>query len=114
MNTLKKALPFVLILILILIIKGNISAIIKTKNNAKTVENLKNQLAVEEQKNRYLKERLSYVKTSEFVKDEAESKLGMLGQGEFFVIAPTPIPASASNLVLTNKPNWQKWIDLFF
>ena len=114
MNTLKKALPFIVVIVLILIIKGNISAIIKTKNNAKQVESLQNQLALEEQKNKYLKERLSYVKTNEFVKEEAENKLGMLGEGEYFVIAPTPGPASASNLILNNKPNWQKWLDLFF
>ena len=114
MNTLKKLLPFIAIIVLILIIKGNISAIIETKNNAKQVENLRNQLTIEEKKNKYLKERLSYVQTNKFVKEEAEKKLGMLGQGEYFVIAPTPQPNSASNLVLTNKPNWQKWIDLFF
>ena len=54
------------------------------------------------------------VKTDKFVADQAQNKLGMLKSGEYFVIAPTASPDMIPIQNLNSKPNWRKWIDLFF
>lgn len=110
----KKLIPFVIIILLILVIKGNISAIIDTKNNTNTAANLVNKLKTERKENQFLKERLTYVKTNDFIEDEATNKLGLLKPGEHFIIAPTPAPVGKPNEVIDDSPNWQKWWNLFF
>lgn len=107
-------LPFLVILVLILIIKGNISNIITSGDDATVTKKLEKQLSEKKKENIYLKQRLAYVKTNQFVADQAEGKLGLLRDGEYFVIAPTPQPLNSSTVLVLNKPNWQKWLDLFF
>ena len=110
----KKFLPFFLVLILLLIIKNSISTIVKTLKNDNTSLKLKQQLAEEEKKNQYLKERLFYVRTNQFVEEEAREKLGMGKPGEFIVIAPTTAPLNSKKVVFDDRPNWKKWWELFF
>lgn len=88
--------------------------IIEARNNKNTAENLKKKLATEQKKNQYLKERLYYVKTDNFVEEEAQNKLGLLRPGEYFVIAPTPAPNQSEAIVIDDRPNWKKWWELFF
>ncbi len=114
MNTARKILPFLIILVLLLIIKGNISAILGSFHNENTTTNLKKQLSLQKKQNQYLKERLSYVKTDQFVREEAQDKLGLLKNGEYFVIAPTPAPFEGKSVFLDSDPNWKKWLKLFF
>jgi cell division protein FtsB len=75
---------------------------------------LSESVVIEEKKNTYLKERLKYVKTDKFIEEEAQEKLGMLREGEFFVIAPTAQPLNLQRIDLDNTPNWKKWLELFF
>jgi hypothetical protein len=63
--------------------------------------------------NTYFRERLKYVKTQQFIEDEAKEKLGLLRPGEFFVIAPTSTPLNQYP-VIEGYPNWKKWLELFF
>lgn len=114
MNILKKLLPFLIIIILVVFIKNNLSAISASLNNTNTTGNLTQQLAVEKKENLYLKERLFYVRTNQFVEEQAKEKLGLLRPGEYFVIAPTPAPAEVKNVVIDDRPNWKKWLNLFF
>ena len=113
MPIIKKILPFLVILVLLLIIKGNISDILTSGNDATVTKKLEKQLADEKKENVYLKQRLAYVKTNQFIADQAEGKLGLLRDGEYFVIAPTPQPLNSSTVLILDKPNWQKWLDLF-
>jgi len=114
MIIMKRVIPFIIIILLLLVIKNNISSIIDSVNNTDTTSSLSKQLGEEKKKNQYLKERLFYVKTNQFVEDQAKEKLGYLRPGEFFVIAPTPAPSEAKSVVIDDRPNWKRWIELFF
>lgn len=110
----KFLLPSLILLILLLIIRNGIVSILNSFSNETTGVKLEQTLAEEEKKNKFLKERLYYVKTNQFVEEEAKEKLGMLRSGELFVIAPTSTPLNQEKIVLDDKPNWKKWLDLFF
>ncbi len=110
----KKLLPIIAILVLLLIIKNNISGIVKTITDENTAENLEKKLSEEQKTNKFLKERLFYVKTNQFVEQEAREKLGLSKPGEFIVIAPTSTPLDREKIEIDTKPNWRKWWELFF
>jgi len=114
MPTIKRFLPFFIILLLLLVIKNNVTIILDFVNKGSAIGNLQKNLATEEKKNQFLKERLYYVKGDQFVEDHAQNKLGMLKPGEYFVIAPTATPFGNSTVQSDTKPNWQKWLSLFF
>lgn len=106
-------LPYLIILLLLIVVKNNISFILDFTSQGSALENLQKTLVSEDKKNKYLKERLYFVKTDRFVQDQAQNKLGMLKAGEYFVIAPgTPI--KNRDVEPEQKPNWQKWLQLFF
>ena len=113
MITIKKLIPFLLILLLLIVVKNNVVFILDYLHKGSALGNLEKNLTAEQKKNQFLKERLYYVKTDQFVADEAQNKLGMLKPGEFFVIAPTGTPLRNLELNPDSKPNWQKWLDLF-
>jgi len=110
----KKILPIVIIIVLLILIKNNITHILNFLSNGSTLGSLEKTLTVEEKKNRYLNERLKYVKTDKFIEEEAKEKLGMLKEGEFFVIAPTGAPLDRGEIKVDTTPNWKKWWELFF
>jgi len=114
MTIFKKLLPVLIILILLIVVKNNLTYILNFVNHGSALEKLQENLNEEKKKNEYLKTRLSIVKNDEFVKDEAQNKLGMLKSGEFFVIAPTVAPPDTRTFDFDDKPNWQKWFQLFF
>lgn len=84
------------------------------KKSGSALSKLEEKLALEKKKNLYLKEKLFYVKTDQFVQDQAKNKLGMLKNGEYFVIAPTATPLNSPVQTLNTEPNWRKWWKLFF
>ncbi len=110
----KKLLPILLILLPLVVIKNNVAFILDYMSKGSALGNLEKNLAAEQKKNGYLHERLYYVKTDQFAADEAQNKLGMLKPGEYFVIAPTGAPLRNLELNPESKPNWQKWLSLFF
>lgn len=110
----KKILPFVIILVLLFVIRNNIISIVNGLKNENTAENIAEKLADEEKKNKFLQERLFYVKTNQFVEEEAREKLGMLRPGEYIVIAPTSTPLNREKIEIDTKSNWEKWLELFF
>lgn len=110
----KYILPVILILILGLIIKNIGFSIFQLNHNSTRVTNLKSQFIQEKQQQQFLKERLYYVKTNEFVENEAREKLGMVKEGELIVLAP---PTENKKIIVDTEnknPNWQKWWNLFF
>lgn len=110
----RKFLPFLIIILLLIIIRNSVISLSDSLKNENTKEKLEQKLANEEKKNKFLKERLFYVKTDQFVEEQAKEKLGMLRSGEFFVIAPTSTPMGREKIVIDDKPNWKKWWELFF
>lgn len=114
MKTVKKLLPVIIIIILLLIIKNNVTFILSYQNQGSALSNLQKNLSSEQKQNQFLKERLYYVKTDKFVADQAQNKLGMLKEGEYFVIAPTATPLNSPSEQINTEPNWRKWLDLFF
>src|SRR3990167_7897814 len=110
----KKFLPILIILVLLLFITNHASGIIKTLQDENTIGNLRGKLSEEEKKNQFLKERLFYAKTNQFVEEEARKKLGMSKPGEFIVIAPSSTPLDKGKIEINTKPNWRRWLELFF
>lgn len=110
----KKLLPILIIFLLLLIIKTNIDSLIKSLGNENKIADLKQELVEEGKKNQFLKEKLLYVKTDQFVDKEAREKLGLTKKGEYFVIAPSSTPLNQERIVIDNRPNWRKWWELFF
>ena len=102
-----------LIVILIILVKNNTSYILDYLNHGSGINTLDATLEAEKKKNEYLKQKLYVVKTDEFVENEARKKLGMLKEGEFFVIAPTGTPEKKEEIDETLS-NWRKWLELFF
>ena len=99
---------------MLLLIKNNISGILRTVEDENTADNLRKKLATEEKRNQFLNERLFYVQTEDFVEEEAREKLGMSRPGEYTVIAPTSTPLGHEKIEIDNKPNWRRWLELFF
>lgn len=110
----KKIAPVIIIIVFLILIKNNVSSIVKTIKDQNTAENLKKQVDQEHKKNQFLTQRLYYVKTDEFIEEEARTKLGMLQENEFIVIAPTSSPPNQEIISYDDTPNWKRWIDLFF
>lgn len=75
---------------------------------------LKKELEAEKKKNQFLKQRLFYVKTDEFVEEQARKKLGLVKPGEHTVIAPPEPPKGKETIEIDKTPNWEKWWKLFF
>ena len=113
-SNMKKLLPIIAIFILLLVIKNNISSIFRTLEDENTAENLKKKLSEEQKESLFLKERLFYVQTDRFVEEEAREKLGLSKPGEYIVIAPTSTPLNKERIEIDTKPNWRKWLELFF
>lgn len=114
MSTIKKLLPFLIILILLVWIKNNVSYLINYQKTGSALSNMQKNLSTEQKKNQFLKERLYYVKGDKFVADQAQNKLGMLKENEYFVIAPTATPLNSEVQTINTEPNWKKWLQLFF
>ncbi len=71
------------------------------------------QLNYQKQEYERLKLELSYVKTQEFIEKEAREKLFM-GKPKESIVLGTEDKEAASNNKMVNKPNWKKWLELFF
>lgn len=82
------------------------------------IENAKQELASEKKKNSELKMKLSAVEDASFVETEARNKLLLVKTGEGIVVLPSRANVSAGDSFSEKKrderPNWQKWRDLFF
>lgn len=109
----KKIAVFVVIIILLVLIKNTVFSLFTLLNNAGYSQKLKNQLELETQKNKFLKERLSYVKTDDFTGQEAREKLGLTKPWEKIIILPKK-EGKQDQAQAEDKPNWQKWWNLFF
>lgn len=105
---------FAIVIFLLFIIKNIVVSIINLNQNSQIVTNLINQERDEKKQNQFLKERLYYVNTNEFIEKQAREKLGMVKSGEHIVLAPPASSTSSEIKINDTIPNWKKWWKLFF
>ena len=79
------------------------------------LESSRESLEVEQKKNEELKRKLAEVQDLSFIEKEAREKLNMQKPEETVVILPDFNLEMDVNKedVEVDKPNWQKWLDLF-
>lgn len=82
--------------------------------NDNAVRRLKENLVDKTKEDKFLTEKLQYVKSNEFVEKEAREKLGLVKEGEHIVIAPPPPQNTLKDGQKDAKENWKKWWELFF
>lgn len=110
----KKIVALIIIVFLLIVIKNIIQSIIGLQNNSQIVTRLQNQELSEKQKEQFLKERLYYVKTQEFIETQARERLGMVKEGEYIVLAPAATSSTKTIEIKDTTPNWKKWLNLVF
>ena len=109
----KTVLLIIAIVVLLLVIKNIVASIISLRQNSHIVTTLKQQEVAEEQKKKLLKQQLYFVKTPQFIENEAREKLGMVKPGEHIVLAPPTVDSSPKKESYDYSPNWLKWWRLF-
>ena len=110
---LKKLISISVLIITVIIIKNLYVSIKNLSNNSRIVDNLQKQLEAQKKENNFLQQKLSYVKSNEFVEKEARDKLGLVKDNEYIVIAPDE-EMEKEEFIKTEDPNWKKWLKLFF
>jgi len=108
----KKIVYIASVIVLILIINGLSHSIYDLWTKRDVVSQARKNLEQEKTENQTLKKDLSRVETKEFVEEEARNKLFLAKPDEKIVIVP--IASKSAEKKEPPKPNWQKWLDLFF
>lgn len=114
MTIVKRILIITLVILLLAAIRNGFLSIVNSTKEESIKEKLEKELTQQQKQGQFLKEKLFYVKTDEFVEEEAKEKLGMLKSGEILVIAPTAGAAEEDEIFIDPRSNWRKWWDLFF
>jgi cell division protein FtsB len=111
----KKAGFILIVLILLFIINGLAHSIYDLWHKQDLVTSAQKQLSEEKLQNQKLKAGLSYVKTQQFIEEQAHDKLFLVKPGEQEVlISKTLQNQNQVQKQAQNTPNWQKWFQLFF
>ena len=111
----KKAGFILIVLILLFIINGLAHSIYDLWHKQDLVTSAQKQLSEEKLQNQKLKAGLSYVKTRQFIEEQAHDKLFLVKPGEQEVlISKTLQNQNQVQKQAQNTPNWQKWFQLFF
>lgn len=109
----KKILFFLAIIVCLFIINGLVRSIYDLWSKQDLVVKAKNDLEREKKTNLELKNQLSYVSGNQFIESEARNKLLMLKPGESGVIVPPDLIEKKAPKKTPERPNWQKWLNLF-
>lgn len=112
-STVKKVVYFATIIVCILIINGLVRSIWDLWHKQDLVVAAQQELDKQKQENQELKAQLSYVKSDEFVEEEARDKLFLVKPGESGVIVPANLIKKKEEKVVIVVPNYQQWINLF-
>lgn len=108
----KKVIYIISIVVLLLVINGLAHSIYDLWSKKDVITEAKNELNQQKMENQKLKGELSYVKTPQFIEEEARNKLFLTKPNEKVVIIPTA-SSSANHKKEVTKSNVQKWLDLF-
>lgn len=96
-----------------LIING-IRRLITFKGTSEKVGEAEEKLENLKSENERLKQEFAYKKSDQFKEKEIRDKLGLVKEGETLVIVPKDDERLTTNDESENKPNWEKWKELFF
>lgn len=111
----KKILFIVAIVIGLLIINNLARSTYDLWSKKDVISSAQKQLEAEKKENQNLKNQLSRAQRGQFIEEEARNKLLLVKPGEHNVFVPKDLNASDSaQIKIDNRPNWQKWWDLFF
>jgi len=111
----KKAAFVLIVLVLLFIINGLAHSIYDLWHKQDLLTSAQRQLSQEKLKNQKLKGELSYVKSQQFIEEEAHNKLFLVKPGEQKILISQSLknknqPQGKNQSI----PNWQKWLHLFF
>ena len=113
-----KKISFIIAIVVFLIIINNLVRSIYSIWQKKDLAiDAQRELSFHKEENVRLKSELSYVQTQEFIEREARDKLFMGKPKESIVIGSQDEASEGKNLSndkKEDKPNWKKWIELFF
>lgn len=112
-STIKKVAFFITIIICLVIINGLVRSIYDLWNKQDVVVRARHELDREKQKNDELKIQLGFVKSNEFVEEEARNKLFLVKPGESDVIIPESLIKKKEVKKVVVIPAWQQWLNLF-
>lgn len=111
----KKILFIIAIIVCLIIINNLVRSIYSIWQKDKLVTDAEKQLSYQKEQNERLKSELSYVQTQEFIEKEARDKLFMGKPKESIVLGSEDQRSEKlSNNMGDSKPNWKKWVELFF
>ncbi len=108
----RKIFFFATIIVSLIIINSLVKSIYDLLRKEDLVTEATKELEDQKKENKRLKEQLSYVRTDEFIEEEARNKLFMVKEGESEVIIPKDFSLSKAQKPIPELPNWKKWIDL--
>ncbi|OGH48285.1 MAG: hypothetical protein A3A51_00615 [Candidatus Levybacteria bacterium RIFCSPLOWO2_01_FULL_39_10] len=108
----KKIFFFASIIVGVIIINSLVRSIYNLLQKEELVSGAMMELEAEKRLNKELKERLSYVKSDQFIEEEARNKLFLVKEGESEVLIPKILIATASPTPTPIPPNWRQWINL--
>lgn len=113
----KRALFLITIIASFFVINNLVRSIYTLWGKQDLMVKAKKDLEDRKKENEELKKRLAVVQSEQFIEEEARNKLFMVKPGESRVIIPDELlkaSESAKNKKEDQKPNWQKWWELFF
>lgn len=110
----KKTLFIVAVIVFLVIINNLVRSIYSIWQKDKLALNAEKALSFQKEENQRLKAELSYVQTPEFIEKEARDKLFMTKPNESVVLGSGDQGKDLPNNKVENKPNWKKWLELFF
>jgi len=107
-------LPLLVIIFLLFLIRGLVFSIISKAQHQNITPNLEIEYENKKKEHAYLKEKLQYVKSREFIEEEARNKLGLVQEGDYIILGPPLTTHSSEEIILDEEPNWKQWYSLFF
>jgi len=107
---------FLGVLVSIILVVNSTKRILTFRATSMKVAEAQSRLEQLRIENEALKKELEYKKSDEFAEEEIRNKLGLVKKGETVVIVPKEKdqPSFAEASEGKQKPNWEKWRDLFF
>ncbi|OGH09799.1 MAG: hypothetical protein A2152_00880 [Candidatus Levybacteria bacterium RBG_16_35_6] len=111
----KKIIYIATVIILLVIINNLTHSIYDLWHKQDLLTAAEKKLELEKERNKKLKAELSYVQSQQFIEEQARDKLFMSKPGEQdILIQKNLIAPEKSKPKQDTRPNWQKWMELFF
>ncbi len=112
----KKVVYFLVIIISFIIIRNLTYSIYSLLQKDNLIENARQELYNQQNKNQALKSSLKEAETKSFIEKEARDKLFLVKPDEHDVLISKSLVVKDNSLFNKKKtiPNWKAWLDLFF